>query len=169
MIMEGQVDRGAYFSPCRAYRYKLWRTWDSTKPKVMFLMLNPSTADEVHNDPTVERCERRARLMGFGGLVVCNIFAYRATDPQEMKSVIDPVGPENNQVIAALANDVAQIVCAWGNHGQHLKRSTYMRKLLKKHRRKLKVLKLAKTGEPVHPLYQPYALLPSDWLIEDEI
>lgn len=84
---------GAAFSPCRRYRYRLWRTWGDAAPAV-FVMLNPSTADEIENDPTVERCERRARAMGFGGLRVANIFSLRSTDPTALYTSDDPVGPE---------------------------------------------------------------------------
>ena len=72
---------GAVFSECKRYRYSLWRVWNPDLPVCMFLMLNPSTADETTNDPTVERCQRRAVQMGYGGLHVGNIFAWRSTDP----------------------------------------------------------------------------------------
>ena len=68
------------------YRYALTRVWDPLGPRLSFVMLNPSTATEVQNDPTVERCERRARALGFGGFRVTNIFAWRDTDPRKMRA-----------------------------------------------------------------------------------
>ncbi|MEH6402829.1 MAG: DUF1643 domain-containing protein, partial [Sneathiella sp.] len=85
-------ESGAEFSDCNKYRYSLWRRWDAG-PTVSFLMLNPSTADGSSNDPTVERCHRRAVAMGFGALEVINIFGFRATDPKDLKKAKDPVGP----------------------------------------------------------------------------
>ncbi|MCE5309679.1 MAG: DUF1643 domain-containing protein [Acidobacteriales bacterium] len=153
---------GATFSPCRKYRYTLWRQWGAA-PCCMFLMLNPSTADEIANDPTVERCERRARDWGYGGLMVCNIFAYRATDPRDMKAADDPIGPENDVAILDSAKRAGIVVCAWGNHGAHRNRDVDVRQMLRLERIKLHYLKLAKTGQPCHPLYLPYTLSPIPW------
>lgn len=97
--LKGDAPSVANYSDCEKYRYDLTRVWDENGKRVMFLMLNPSTATEVQNDPTVERCERRARTLGYGAFRVCNIFAYRATDPKVMRSAADPVGPENDQAI----------------------------------------------------------------------
>jgi len=89
----------ATYSDCERYRYALTRTWDAQGKRVLFVMLNPSKATEVQNDPTVERCERRARALGFGAFQVTNIFAWRDTDPFQMRKAADPVGPENDKVI----------------------------------------------------------------------
>src|SRR5437868_14698903 len=86
------TDSGAEFSRCRRWRYLLWRRWDEAKPAANFLMLNPSTADEVKLDPSCTRARVYAERWGFGALIVTNIFGWRATDPEEMKSVRDPVG-----------------------------------------------------------------------------
>ncbi|OZA02269.1 MAG: hypothetical protein B7Y02_16985, partial [Rhodobacterales bacterium 17-64-5] len=91
-FLKGDAASEAVYSECERYRYLLARVW-GPGAKVMFVMLNPSTATEVQNDPTVERCERRARVLGFGAFCVTNIFAYRATDPKVMRAVADPVGP----------------------------------------------------------------------------
>jgi len=151
---------GAVFSDCMTYRYKLWRVWDDTKPSVMFLMLNPSTADESENDPTVERCERRARQMGFGALAVCNLFAFRATDPKDMKAATDPVGTENDAVIIEEAKRADLIVCAWGTHGSHSGRSRQVRAMLNDAGIDVHCLRIGKTGEPGHPLYIAYSAQP---------
>ena len=89
----------ALYSSCERYRYMLTRTWDTLGRKALFIMLNPSTATELQNDPTVERCERRARTLGFGAFRVTNIFAWRDTDPRKMRAAVDPIGPENDRTI----------------------------------------------------------------------
>lgn len=160
LFPETNIYRGAVFSPCRRYRYKLWRRWSDTKP-LNFLMLNPSTADETVNDPTVEGCERRAREWGYGGVVVTNLFAFRATDPEEMKRCGDPVGIDNNDHIRREYVFSAMTICAWGNHGAHMNRSATVRKLLSKG--VLHALKLNKSGEPQHPLYIARSVKPFVW------
>ena len=111
------TEGSAQFSPCRRWRYTLQRTWDANLPSINFLLLNPSTADENRNDPTVERCQRRAERMGYGALFVTNIFAWRSTDPVVLNQVPDPVGPDNDDAIMARASQCALVVCGWGNHG----------------------------------------------------
>lgn len=152
---------GAAFSPCRRWRYLLWRRWDAAKPLANFLMLNPSTADEVKLDPSCTRARLYAERWGYGGLIVTNLFGWRATDPGEMKAVTDPVGPGNDRAIVAAAREAAIVVCAWGNHGAHLGRSVAVRSLLGKIR--LHTLRLNGSGEPAHPLYLPGSLQPSRW------
>ena len=151
---------GADFSPCRTWRYKLWRTWDARKGFTMFLMLNPSTADEAKNDPTVERCQRYAIRWGYGGLIVCNLFAYRATAPAAMKAAGDPVGPGNDAAILECAARSAIIVCAWGNHGSHLGRSGHVKAMLSEAGHALHCLTVTGRGEPGHPLYLRKDLMP---------
>ena len=85
-----------------------------------FLLLNPSTADEVKNDPTVERCERRARKGGHGGLIVTNIFGWRSTDPKGLNEPEDPVGELNDKTIRAATMSAARTVCGWGSAGPKL-------------------------------------------------
>jgi len=146
----------AKLSECRKYRFALWRTWDDSKPYVMFVGLNPSTADETSDDPTLTRCINYAKSWGFGGVCMANIFAYRATKPNDMKAVVDPIGSENNEWLEKLSNDAGLVVAAWGNDGSHLARSEQVKGILPK----LHCLKLNKTGEPVHPLYQKADIKP---------
>lgn len=119
---KGDAPSTAIYSDCENYRYSLTRIWDPAGRKALFVMLNPSTATEVQNDPTVERCERRARALGFGAFQVTNIFAWRDTDPRKMRAAADPVGPENNNAILDGVIWADQVIAAWGTHGAHLGR-----------------------------------------------
>ena len=153
----------AVYSDCERYRYLLTRTWDSAAPKVLFIMLNPSTATEVQNDPTVERCERRARALGFGAFRVTNIFAWRDTDPKAMRAAADPVGPENDAAILDSCHWADRIVAAWGTHGEHLGRGTAVTEVLRATKLPIYHLGLSKAGHPKHPLYIAYAHQPQLW------
>lgn len=159
------IGNGANFSDCGKYRYTLWRYW-GTKPLMLWVMLNPSTADEVDNDPTVERCQRRAKEYGYGGVVVCNIFALRSTDPKALYSHPDPVGPYNDEAIIDAAKDAGLVVCGWGNHGQlcapgeQISRGEEVVRMLLDEGIMPHCLKVTKRGHPGHPLYVPYAAHP---------
>jgi len=157
------TESGATFSPCRRWRYLLWRRWDASKPVANFLMLNPSTADEVKLDPTCSRARDYAERWGYGALIVTNIFSFRNTNPNEMKAAADPVGPGNDAAIIKAARDSALVVCAWGNHGTHASRSTRVVEILLKGRVKLHALRVNANGEPSHPLYLPGNLKPVSW------
>jgi hypothetical protein len=162
-FLKGDAESLAIYSPCESYRYALTRIWDPEGPKAVFVMLNPSTATEVQNDPTVERCERRARALGFGGFRVVNIFAFRATDPQVMRSQTDPVGPGNDEAIAEAAAWGDRVICAWGSHGTHRARGAQVEALLRALQRPLFHLGLTQAGAPKHPLYISYDVQPEPW------
>ena len=153
----------AIYSECERYRYALTRIW-AEGPTVAFVMLNPSTATEVQNDPTVERCERRARALGYGGFRVTNIFAWRDTDPKHMRASLDPVGPDNDAAIREAALWTRETICAWGTHGAHLDRGAEVETLLRATGRPLLHLGLSKAGHPKHPLYIAYAQAPEVWV-----
>ena len=153
----------ATYSDCETYRYALTRTWDAGGARVNFLMLNPSTATEVQNDPTVERCERRARALGFGAFRVTNIFALRATDPRDMRAAADPIGAGNDTAILEAADWANQVVCAWGTHGAHMGRGLAVETLLRPTGVPLLHLGLSKAGHPKHPLYISYTTKPEPW------
>lgn len=139
----------AHFSPCRKWRYNLRRIWDIEKPTAMFIGLNPSTADEIKNDPTVRRCLGFAYDWGYGGLIMTNAFAFRSTDPKVMKAQEDPVGLENDYWLVKSAQQAEIVVAAWGNHGIFCDRTTQILKLLSN----LQCLGTTKSGQPKHPLY----------------
>lgn len=145
------MKRWAVFSPCRLWRYELWRQWDGSKPYCMFIGLNPSTADEELDDPTVRRCIRYARDWGYGALCMTNIFAWRDTDPRQMKRQPDPVGPENEKTLMHRAQGAGIVIAAWGTHGAHLNQHLRVKRMLPE----LHALKVTKDGFPGHPLYLP--------------
>jgi len=157
------TEAGAAFSPCRRWRYLLWRRWEPKLPVVNFLMLNPSTADEHKLDPTCSRARDYAERWNFGSIYITNVFAWRATDPEEMKAAADPVGPGNDAAIVRAAKTSAITVCAWGNHGGFLGRSTKILEKLKANNILLHALRLNASGEPAHPLYLPGKLKPISW------
>jgi hypothetical protein len=160
---KGDAESVAVYSPCLRYRYLLTRVWDAGGGHVHFVMLNPSTATEVQNDPTVERCERRARALGYGGFTVTNIFAWRDTDPKAMRRAADPVGPENDRAIREAARAADRTVAAWGAHGAHLDRGRAVARLLAAAGVPLHHLGLTQAGHPRHPLYVAYARQPEPW------
>lgn len=142
------MDRGATFSDDRMYRYRLWRVWNPGRPRMTFVMLNPSTADENVDDPTVRRCMDFAMRWGWGSLDVLNIFALRATDPHELMkhSKLAAVGPDNDW---HLGNIEGECVVAWGNWGALYDRGDEVRRML----RTARCFGVTGRGEPRHPLY----------------
>lgn len=155
------------FSPCRRYRYTWRLRWDTREPPCTFIGLNPSTADEQGPDPTVRRCISYAKLWGYGGLTMLNLFAFRATDPKAMLAEPYPVGPANNGYIfseSGLTNiQFGIVIAAWGNHGVHLERSKEIRESFRDVM-PLHYLTMTKSGEPGHPLYLKGDLKPRRWV-----
>ena len=141
----------AIFSPCRTWRYTLERRWGDDPLTLVIVGLNPSTADETQDDPTIRRCIGFARSWGYGRLLMLNLFAYRATDPREMLAAADPIGPDNPEVIGREAGRaLGSVLCAWGVHGAHL---GWGPGVLERLGSKAMVLGLTKDGHPKHPLY----------------
>jgi hypothetical protein len=147
------------------YRYRLSRVW-GTEPRVLFVMMNPSTADPEVDDPTVAKCRRFAVKWGYGGMHVGNTFAYRATDQNRLTEVDDPVGPENDGHILAMAADSQLVVFAYGQpkHRRLKTRGiTLAQLLLRRGGIHPHILRLSKNGTPWHPLYLPETLKPIPW------
>ena len=161
--IKGDAPSVAVYSSCEQYRYALTRIWDKNAGRVAFVMLNPSTATEMQNDPTVERCERRARALGFGGFRVTNIFAWRDTDPKNMRMAKAPIGPENDTTIQEACTWADKVIAAWGNHGAYLERGAQVIKILRGSGRPILHLGLSKQGQPKHPLYIAYSQQPETW------
>jgi|TARA_Y100000310_G_scaffold92194_1_gene89797 hypothetical protein len=168
---------GATFSDDMKYRYRLWRHWDDGLLALMFLLLNPSTADEFENDPTVTRCMERAKRMGFGGVEICNLYAYRATDPKELYGPpdaaalalddaaindFDPIGEDNPTEIYAAVGVSGAVICGWGVHGEKIAPPWPAMVLqglalqLEGWEKPLLHLGLNDDGSPKHPLYIGY-------------
>lgn len=148
---------GAIISDDGEYRYKLWRTFDVAKPTIAFIMLNPSTADETADDPTIRRCIGYARQWGYGKLIVGNLFAVRETDPAKLYDYFDPIGPENDEYLREICDEADEVVAAWGTDGSIGDRGDHVVSDLDAD---LKALGTTKEGHPVHPLYQPSDIEP---------
>ncbi len=147
MIKEANISKN------QQYRYTLTRIWEPMKPKVAFVMLNPSTADANEDDNTVRKCMKFAKSWGFGGIEVVNLFPYRSTDPNALLSASDPFGSDNEGWVETVAESCDMVVCAWGNHN-------LVKKLLKgtsynplKGVKPTYCIELSVKGTPKHPLY----------------
>jgi len=143
----------AVFSTDRRYRYVLWRIWDPNLRYLAVIGLNPSTADETKDDPTVAKLQRLARKWGYGGLCMLNLFAWRDTDPKKMKQAQSPTGQENDFWILQCIRDLrcGMILAAWGAHGTHHGRARAVQDLLRGF--PVYALEVTKGGQPGHPLY----------------
>ena len=152
--------RFAEFSYCGTYRYALWRAWQPEAPRVLFIGLNPSTADDRMDDPTVRRCLGYARSWGYGSLAIANLFAYRSTNPAHLRTAEDPVGPLNDRWLQDLARESDLVVAAWGDHGRFDQRWKEVAAM----RAELYCLGMTKLGQPRHPLYLKKSLRPILWV-----
>lgn len=144
---------GAVFDPDRRYRYQLWREWNEHAGNVLWIMLNPSTADESVLDPTIRRCIAFTKEWGYGRCDVVNLFALRSTDPWALQKHEDPIGPDNNCYIERGIWSASLIVAAWGAHGQLYDRADDVIKAGRHLGKVFKCFGLTKNGMPKHPLY----------------
>lgn len=142
------------------HRYSLTRTWDPSAKHLVFILLNPSTADAMQDDPTIRRCIGFANRWGFGGIVVVNLYAYRATKPRDMLAAADPVGPENDRIIAEIVEGKT-VVAAWGTLAKHQRVAEVL--ALLPAATQLLALEITKYGHPRHPLYVRGESLPVAW------
>lgn len=168
-LFAGDSYRDVAMSPDRIYRYRWSASWAREATyRVLFVMLNPSTADEHVLDPTVKKTIRLAQRWAFNGLDIANVFAYRSTDPKGLYKVTDPVGPENDAYILTLAERASAVVVAWGKHANRVSyasnakgRGDAVAKLLE--RFSLLALRINGDGSPEHPLYVPDNIQPQPW------
>jgi hypothetical protein len=153
-------ERLTILSDDRVYRYVLWREWDMTNDNyLMVIGLNPSTADETLDDPTIRKCVGFAKRWGFGALCMTNLFAFRATNPRVMMGNPKPIGEENDRWIAVCAREAGRIIAAWGVNGEFLSRDEEVLKLIDG----VECLRRTKHGFPEHPLYVPYDTKPQEY------
>jgi len=141
---------GATISNCQQYRYELRRIWDDAKPLVLFIGLNPSTADAESDDNTSRVCINYAKHWGYGGLLLGNLFAFRSTDPSALYTALDPVGPDNDVWLQKLQAEASMVVCAWSATGSYRNRDKSVLSFLQNPH----CLTKLKTGHPGHPLYK---------------
>lgn len=146
--------RVAVFStdPLLSYRYLLTRTWDYQRPQLCVIGLNPSTATESVDDPTIRRLTSFTRDNGYGGMLMLNLFAYRATKPEDLKRERAPIGRLNDEALAACCASY-DTLCAWGAHGDFLDRDRKVTQMLRDIGARLLCLGRTKSGAPSHPLY----------------
>ncbi|RWA55330.1 hypothetical protein AU476_07420 [Cupriavidus sp. UYMSc13B] len=154
------MEKTAIISDCGTFRYHLARRWGAGRP-MMFIMLNPSTADADIDDPTIRKCIGFAERNGCEAIEVVNLFAYRATDPRELARAGYLAGPLNLEYVTRTANrtqDAAGIiVCAWGANARGLYQALDIRARLTTIGHELHALKLLADGTPAHPLMLPYS------------
>jgi hypothetical protein len=160
------IERAATISACGRYRYSLWRRWAPGDPYALFVLLNPSTADASIDDPTVRRCVAYARAWGYPRVCVANLFAFRATRPDQMMLAEDPIGPDNDRTLAELSRGAADVIAGWGVLGAFRGRGADVRARLLP--APLHVLKLTHHGHPGHPLYLPSSARPVVWQRTDQ-
>lgn len=169
--MSVDIMRAALISDCGQFRYHLVRAWQPRQPRLLrFIMLNPSTADDESDDATIRKCIGFATALDYTGLAVFNLFAYRATDPKDLKAAGYPVGPMNDKWIRVAAQDAraegSDVVCAWGTNARGLARPAEVLAILRREGIKPKAIALSADKIPLHPLYQsffgPYGFVLAD-------
>ena len=151
--------RGALLSDDGRYRYRLWRLWDGRLPMMAWVMLNPSTADADIDDQTIRKCAGLAKANRHGGIVVVNLYAWRATDPRELLSVADPVGPMNDAHIrwACTGSLRGTVIAAWGSSRFARHRAAAVEAFMRGSGRRIHCFRKTPSGSPSHPLYLPYS------------
>lgn len=155
------IERSASISPCERYRHSLSRYWDREKGFVLFVMLNPSTADANKDDPTIRRCMGFAKSWGYGGIEVCNLFDWRATKPAHLRNKLAiAVSDKNDPTLRVRVSTAAAVIAAWGNIPWAQKRIDEVYRTIFNEEKRWDCLKISKAGFPWHPLYIPAATKP---------
>jgi len=157
--------KSAEISKCGKYRYSLTRVWSDNIKTFIWVMLNPSTADAETDDPTIRKCIGFSKKYGCGGMFVVNLFAYRATNPKQLLSVDDPVGPENDYYLELSFPkvDFATVIYAFGNIPKGLKVPPYIFSSSYPSGYQIKCFGKTKLGFPKHPLYLSYNINIQDY------
>lgn len=144
-------NQGATFSECGKYRYKLWRIWDESKPKVMCIGLNPSTANATKPDPTITNLIKMLKLLGYGGFYMTNLFAWISSKPNDILTCNDPIG-DNENVLKEVSEICDDVIACWGNFKEAEER---IREVLPRYPNAL-CFGVNKNGTPAHPLAMMY-------------
>jgi len=165
------MKQSATFTPCGQFRQQLLRVWDDTKPVLPFCLLNPSVAGKKlpdgteKEDPTSRKCIGFAQRLGYGGMVICNLYDYCATKPPELKRALYPRSPgADDWILQACAMGDGTVICGWGANARGLAMPGVVTWLLRAKGFKLKALRLLADGIPEHPLMLPYSCVPFDLL-----
>jgi hypothetical protein len=153
---------GAHFSEDRQYRYALWRIWNENRPVIMFIGLNPSTANERKNDPTIRRVMRFTNDWGYGGFYMMNLFAWVTPYPRDLERAADPVGL-NDEWLEKIYNETVMPVYVWGSFPQATERAKRVREMCPGGY----CLGTSKMGNPLHPLYLPVDTRPQMFIAND--
>lgn len=156
---------GAVFSQCGTFRYRLWRIWNPERPRVLWIMLNPSTADAANDDPTIRKCAAFAKKWGCGGIEVVNLYAFRTASPALLKASGYRLGVENLATLSAMLQPDGlrfAAVAAWGAHAQN-SIAEWVRVEADRAGLPLHYLRLNKGGSPAHPLYLPLDSELTEW------
>lgn len=154
------MNSNAILSPCGKYRYHLTREWDASKPRMLWLMLNPSIADASVDDPTIRKCVGFTKIWQFGSIEVVNLFALRATNPKELDGPYDSIGPDNDSAIHTALDRADAVVAAWGSNAYARCRAKIVLETVFARHEVVLALRLNKDGSPQHPLYVPYEVEP---------
>ena len=160
------MKRDARLSLCGKFRYFLSRTWDDERAPLLFVMLNPSTADAEQDDPTIRKCIGFSQRLGYGGIEVMNLYAYRATKPADLKAAHYPVGEHNDEFILGRSVRVRDlwrektVICGWGANARGLSRPGEVLRKLREHGMTPMGLSFTADGIPCHPLMLPYSCAP---------
>jgi hypothetical protein len=153
--LAGGLAAAVFDGPAREYRYLLTRIWDPAVAPLVFLMLNPSTADALEDDPTIRRCTSFAKREQAGGVVVVNLFGLRSTDPRALLHHPDPVGRHNDVFVRQAVSMASTVIAAWGAAGVTGNRGQEVTEALTARGVALRCLGRTSTGQPRHPLYLP--------------
>ena len=166
--LEAPIRKSAEISDCGLYRYELARSWGDRGPdgRVVFVMLNPSTADAANDDPTIRRCIGFAKSWGYDSIAIVNLFAFRSAYPADLWKAGRPVGPENDAYIRKNIIDSRLVVCAWGSHAKARPRAGVVLRILAGCGLEPHAIRQTKDGSPGHPLYLPSHLRPTPMEIQ---
>lgn len=151
------MQKASQLSPCRTYRYALDRIWDPHLPALLWVLYNPSTADETEDDPTLRRCIHFSQAWGYGGLRIVNLYSFRSPNPAILKGQPAPKGPEHAIHFQQALKDFKDVVCAWGLHGGPISRH------FSPGSHRIFHLGLNQDGSPKHPLYLPSTTSLLEW------